>query len=167
MLNTLGKNFSRQHFEIFSYFPQKTGFYISCRLSPICMKCLILFSGKNKKNITNLSSAELAQKVVKVRSDVKIHKVHFFWRNKKNITRIIPLIWSYGHAFLRICKNFCMPQLQVWFLQSCSCLTFFPEFLKCTFPSLNWDMSTSAKRGFSLNFFGERMCTILVNRLED
>ena len=30
------------------------------------MKCLILFSGKNKKNITNLSSAELAYRVVKV-----------------------------------------------------------------------------------------------------
>ena len=33
----------------------------------ICMKCLILLSEKkNKKNITSLSSAELAQRVVKV-----------------------------------------------------------------------------------------------------
>ena len=34
----------------FSYFSQKTGFDISCKLSPletICMKCQILFSGKN------------------------------------------------------------------------------------------------------------------------
>ena len=30
------------------------------------MKCQILFSGKNKENISNLSSAELAKKVVKV-----------------------------------------------------------------------------------------------------
>ena len=30
------------------------------------MKCQILFSGKNKKNIINLSSAENAQRVVKV-----------------------------------------------------------------------------------------------------
>ena len=33
----------------FSYFSQKTGFDISCKLSPketICMKCQILFSGK-------------------------------------------------------------------------------------------------------------------------
>ena len=30
------------------------------------MKCQILFSGKNKKNIVNLSSAEYAQRVVKV-----------------------------------------------------------------------------------------------------
>ena len=55
---------------IFSYFFQKTEFDISCKLSPletICMKCQILFSGKNKKNIINLSSAELAQGVVKVK----------------------------------------------------------------------------------------------------
>ena len=33
------------------------------------MKCQILFSGKNKKNIINLSSAENAQRVVKVKSN--------------------------------------------------------------------------------------------------
>ena len=31
------------------------------------MKCQTLFSGKNKKNIINLSSAENAQRVVKVK----------------------------------------------------------------------------------------------------
>ena len=31
------------------------------------MKCEILFSGKIKKNTTNLSSAELAKRVVKVK----------------------------------------------------------------------------------------------------
>ena len=31
------------------------------------MKCHILFSGKNKKNIISLSSAENAQRVVKVK----------------------------------------------------------------------------------------------------
>ena len=36
------------------------------------MKCPILFSGKNKKNIINLSSAENAQRVVKVNNKVKI-----------------------------------------------------------------------------------------------
>ena len=35
------------------------------------MKCQILFTGKNKKNIINLSSAENAQRVVKV----KLHEV--------------------------------------------------------------------------------------------
>ena len=34
------------------------------------MKCQILFSGKNKKNIINLSSAENAQRVVKVKVPV-------------------------------------------------------------------------------------------------
>ena len=61
MLSMLGKNFSRPHFEIFvSLFP-KTGFGISCKVSPketICMACQILFSGGGageEKNITNLS----------------------------------------------------------------------------------------------------------------
>ena len=36
------------------------------------MKCQILFSGKNKKNIINLSSAENAQRVVKVKLRSKI-----------------------------------------------------------------------------------------------
>ena len=69
-LSTLGKIFSRRHFEIFFLFSQKTGNDISCKSSPketICMKCQILFSGKNKKNIINLSSAENAQRVVKVK----------------------------------------------------------------------------------------------------
>ena len=50
----------------FSFFSYQIGIDILCKLSPvetICMKCQILFSGKNKKNITNLcylSSAELA-----------------------------------------------------------------------------------------------------------
>ena len=49
---------------------QKSEYDVSCKLSPmetICMKCQIMFSGKNKKNIINLSSAELAQRVVKVK----------------------------------------------------------------------------------------------------
>ena len=37
-----------------SYFFRKTGF----DMETICMKCLILFSGKNKKNTTKLSSAK-------------------------------------------------------------------------------------------------------------
>ena len=36
------------------------------------MKCQILFSGKNKKNIINLSSAENAQRVVKVKLHTSI-----------------------------------------------------------------------------------------------
>ena len=68
-LSTLGKIFSRQQ-KYFSYFSQKTGFGILCKLSPaetICIKCQILFSGKNKKTIISLSSAESAKRVVKVK----------------------------------------------------------------------------------------------------
>ena len=39
------------------------------------MKCQILFFGKNKKNIINLSSAENAQRVVKVKTDLAIQKL--------------------------------------------------------------------------------------------
>ena len=74
MLSILGKIITRLHIEISFSFSQKTGFDISCKLSPVeticmkcqilfsghiswvptvCMKCQILFSGKNKK-ITNL-----------------------------------------------------------------------------------------------------------------
>ena len=44
------------------------------------MKCQILFSGKNKKNIINLSSAENAQRVVKVNcyNVTELLNVHVF-----------------------------------------------------------------------------------------
>ena len=66
--------------EYFSYFFQKTGFYITL-MKTICMKYQILFSGKNKKSITNLSSAEVAQSVVKVKEkNLKING----WKHKKD-----------------------------------------------------------------------------------
>ena len=73
MFNTLGKIFSRQHTEVFSYFFQKIGDN-SCKLSP-------LFSGKYKKNIINVSSDELAQRMVTVKVQITlaadILKYHF------------------------------------------------------------------------------------------
>ena len=39
---------------------------VFCPFEIISMKCQILLSGKNKKNITILLSAELAKRVVKV-----------------------------------------------------------------------------------------------------
>ena len=48
-LSTLGKIFSRQHFEIFSYFSQQNRMPFFGKLSlmeNIFMKCQILFSGK-------------------------------------------------------------------------------------------------------------------------
>ena len=51
-------------FLLFCQITTRLGFDILCKLSR--MKYKILFSGKNKKNITSVSSAELAQRVVKV-----------------------------------------------------------------------------------------------------
>ena len=45
----------------FSYFSQNIGFDSS---ETICMKCRILFSGKNKKNLVNLSTAESGHSMV-------------------------------------------------------------------------------------------------------
>ena len=42
------------------------------------MKHQILFSGKNKKNVVSLSSAELAQTVAKVKTDSPGTKSHPF-----------------------------------------------------------------------------------------
>ena len=94
-----GEIFSRQHFEVFFLFFPRFWFFmqiisdISCKLSPletIFMKCLILFSGKNKKNITNLSSIELTQRVVKIK-----WKYYFL---------IVQILW----------ETMCMDLLYIW-----------------------------------------------------
>ena len=81
MLSTLGKKFSRRHFEIFFLFFQKIGFGISYKLSPletVCLKCQSLFTWKNKKNVINLLSADFAQGVVKPRVKVKVELLKSF-----------------------------------------------------------------------------------------
>ena len=49
------------------------------------MKCQILFSGKTKKNIANMLSAKLAQRLVKVKAPVAIvaDDIHFFFFPRK------------------------------------------------------------------------------------
>ena len=44
----------------------------------ICIKCQSLLSGRYKKNITSLSSAELAQKMVKVNSILNVRYGHLY-----------------------------------------------------------------------------------------
>ena len=61
---------------MFFFISSKTGFDIS--VETICLKRQILFSGKNKKNLVNLLSAELAQRVVKVNSEDPIRH-HILW----------------------------------------------------------------------------------------
>ena len=52
MLNILGKIFNKDILKNLSYFSQKIGFDISCKLSPFAWKVKPLFLGKNKKNIS-------------------------------------------------------------------------------------------------------------------
>ena len=73
-----------------SYFSQKTGFDISCKLpsvETICMKYQILFSRNNKKNIISLSSAQLAQRVV----TVKVHIYLFIYLPNSDSQLSYPL----------------------------------------------------------------------------
>ena len=83
---TLGLWVNFQQTTVWNFFltflrKQDLAFRANCLQETICLKCQILFSGKNKKNI-NLSSAELAQRVV----TVKFQQVHLScW------TRICPV----------------------------------------------------------------------------
>ena len=77
MLSTREKNSADDVLKCFLIFFQETVFDNLCKLSSIkaiYMKCHIMSSwGKNKKKVTDVSSAELAQKVVKV--NVKTHTI--------------------------------------------------------------------------------------------
>ena len=55
--------------DILNYFPQKTGFDISCKLSPnetICMECQILFSVKNNKVISKCRLLKMLPSMLRV-----------------------------------------------------------------------------------------------------
>ena len=72
-LNHSMDKFSKQQTnDIFSYFSQKTGFDISCKLSPNGdnlheISNPVFWGKKEKKYIINLSTVELARRVVKVK----------------------------------------------------------------------------------------------------
>ena len=79
-LCTLGVLFSGGLFEIFfSYFFPEIRIWLSMQIVSICLKCLILFSWKNKKNIINLLSAEFATRHVERES------VHCNMRDDKTL----------------------------------------------------------------------------------
>ena len=70
---------------MFSYFPLKTGFDIAYKLSPmetICMKCQILCPGKNKKNISNMSSADNFNHSAKIKT----------WRKHDYTIQMSPIV---------------------------------------------------------------------------
>ena len=66
------------------------------------MECLILFSGKNKKNITNLSSTELAQGAVNVNCKVSTDTVE---QNVYEIITHIPPIRRIRHIVITFCSQ--------------------------------------------------------------
>ena len=128
-LSTQGKIFSRWHFEIFFFFfPEKQDliFHANCPLETICMKCQILFHGKNKKYIINLLSAELAQRVVKV-NVTKMICTSGFWKIVLEVKKIIihvtltlgkqvPLsVWSV-HYVIRMHRLICVFALFLWYV---------------------------------------------------
>ena len=93
----LDKILSRRHIKIFSYFSQKRGFDITWET--ICMKCQNLFSGINRENVTNLWSAELAQRVVKVKCQVFCYL--------KCFSRMQMLIYLPWGTELLFCRRHC------------------------------------------------------------
>ena len=74
------------------------------------MKCQILFSGKNKKNITNLSSAELAKREVKVSYTKSINIFHFclskcmLWNLLESLQKVIPVPWYVPTTYISVDK---------------------------------------------------------------
>ena len=93
-------NFAITNWWYFSYFFQKTGFDILCKLSPletICMKCQNLFSGKMKKNISICHLLKILPRVLSVNE--------IFWNKQK---------WK----------------LQIWFYWVCWCVILGYEMLR-------------------------------------
>ena len=70
------------------------------------MKCQILFSGKNKKNIINLSSAENAQRLVKVKNNNN---------NCQQITKTMIFVCVYGKGEVNINSWYRKKQVEIAF----------------------------------------------------
>ena len=94
----------------FFFFSQKTGFDISCKLSPIetiCMKCQILFSGKNKKKYISICHLlKFLPRVLSVNVFVafKVSKSIYIVFSSGTIVKIIrtSLVRSYGVWIFRV-----------------------------------------------------------------
>ena len=54
------------------------------------MKCQILFPGKNKKNVTNMSSAEILPRVLSSKTVFHLHKYPFPW--SKGDRHAVPIL---------------------------------------------------------------------------
>ena len=63
----------------FSYFSQKIGFGLFCKLETICMEGQNYYLGKIRKNAMDLLSAEFVQKAVLVKSSV-LRGIYWYWQ---------------------------------------------------------------------------------------
>ena len=79
---SIGKHFSRQHFDIFIYF-QKKGFNFSCKLCPKNYKGHFL---RKIRNITNLSTAESALRIPKVTE--KLANDNLLWEDMNHVNAL-------------------------------------------------------------------------------
>ena len=146
---------------IFFSFFQKTGFDISCQLSPketFGMNCQILFSGKNKKNISKCCQLMILPRVLALKSNwwLIIIKV-----NEYTLTILSSLAGLGGSVG---CSSF-------WWSGGCG----FDPHRVGNILSWRFDNKIFSTVILSLLLFqegqlsvsGKRMCTILVNCLED
>ena len=79
IFTTLWVNSAGDKLIYFSYFSQKTGSDISCKLSPMettCMKCQSLFSGQNKKNISKCRLLKFLPSMLSVYNYLTFHDKH-------------------------------------------------------------------------------------------
>ena len=102
------------------YFSQKTGFAISCKLSPIWIKYQNLFSWKNKKKYFNISPAEIFAQSVKRQTDIQnLHGLH--------LSYVAFCLFCYLTTQRRL-RLACVHTHTAW---SCSNLHIFSYFTQC------------------------------------
>ena len=95
-LSILGTNFSRRNFHFFSYFFQKIGFDISCKLvskETICMKYQSLLSEKKLRKISSI-----CRPLSLVKANVSLIKIIFLRPN----------------LFITFKMNFCFKRHHIW-----------------------------------------------------
>ena len=125
MISTLDKIFSRQRIEIFFLFLPENRFDISCKLSPmeiVCMKCQILFSGKNII-FSQKTGLDISCKLSQMQTICLKCQFLFSGKNKKSIFPIPRIVCStyYLHIdkitctiFTRYILTLCQTYLKNW-----------------------------------------------------
>ena len=121
-ISTLGKKIQQTTFwNIFiHFFPEN-------KLETISIKCQNLFSGKIRKNVINLLSAELAQRLAKVRTNLQISpffskKTHWYYSYSFNKYRLRGYysysvnkyrLWGIFYLFLQMGDIILIPSINI------------------------------------------------------